>query len=53
MPAEVIRAREEELIREHGACPRGVLEYRLAAELLVSQQAIRFRLKSLEIGQPE
>ena len=53
MPAEVIRAREQELTREHGACPRSVLEYRLAAELLVSQQAIRFRLKSLNIGQTE
>ena len=53
MPAEVIRARAEDMHKEHGCSPRSILEYRLAAELLVSQQAIRFRLKSLGIGQSE
>ena len=50
MPEELIRARAKELKDEHGCCPRGVLEYRLAAELLVSQQALRYRLKGLEVG---
>ncbi|MDB5311570.1 MAG: putative Zn peptidase [Gemmataceae bacterium] len=50
MPGEVIRARAEELKREHGRCPRGVLEYRLAAELLVSGEAIRYRLNTLGVG---
>jgi Zn-dependent peptidase ImmA (M78 family) len=50
MPEEVCRARAEELRRAHGACPRGVLEYRLAAELLVSGQAIRYRLDALGVG---
>ena len=50
MPEELIRARAKELKAKHGCCPRGVLEYRLAAELLVSQQALRYRLKGLEVG---
>jgi len=50
MPEEVIRARADELTREHDCCPRTVLEYRLASELLVSQQAMQFRLKSLGVG---
>ena len=50
MPEELIRARAAELTAEHGCCPRGVLEYRLAAELLVSQQAMHYRLKALEVG---
>jgi Zn-dependent peptidase ImmA (M78 family) len=50
MPESVIRARAVELKKEHGCCPRGVLEYRLAAELLVSQQAMRYRLNGLEVG---
>lgn len=50
MPDEICRARADELRREHGCCPREVLEYRLAAELLVSQQALRYRLDHLGIG---
>jgi len=50
MPEEVVRAREAELRAEHGCCPRGVLEYRLAAELLVSAEAVRYRLSSLGVG---
>jgi hypothetical protein len=49
MPEDVIRARAAELTEKHGACPRGVLEYRLASELLVSAQAIRFRLSQLRL----
>lgn len=50
MPAAVVAARGTELRREHGCCPRGVLVYRLAAELLVSREAMRFRLADLEVG---
>ena len=50
MPEEVLQARAEEFQMEHGCCPRSVLAYRLAAELLVSQQAITYRLRNLEIG---
>lgn len=52
MPREVCWARAEELERDHGMkeCPRLVLAYRLASELLVSREAARYRLKSLGIG---
>ncbi len=50
MPAEICRARAEELRLEHGCCPRGVLVYRLAAELLVSRQAMLYRLNTLGVG---
>jgi hypothetical protein len=50
MPAEICRAREEELQRKHGCCPRGVLVYRLASELMVSREALRYRLQALEVG---
>ena len=50
MPAEVCVARVEELMGEHGSCPRGVLAYQLASELLVSREAMRYRLKSLGVG---
>lgn len=52
MPKEVCWARAEELEKDHGLkeCPRLVLAYRLASELLVSREAARYRLKSLGIG---
>ncbi len=50
MPAEVCRARAEELRAEYRACPRGVLIYRLAAELLVSAEALGYRLDELGVG---
>jgi hypothetical protein len=50
MPAEVCRAREAESRARHGCCPRGVLVYRLAGELLVSRAAMRYRLKALGVG---
>lgn len=50
MPEAVVRARADELKAEHRCRPRGVLEYRLAAELLVSGEAIRYRLKALGVG---
>jgi hypothetical protein len=50
MPAEVCRARAAELREKHRCCPRGVLVYRLASELLVSREALRYRLQALEVG---
>lgn len=50
MPKEVIEARADELKAEHGACPRIVLAVRLASELLVSREAVRYRLKNLGVG---
>ena len=50
MPAEVCRARADELRRTHGCCPRGVLDYRLQSELLVSREAMKYRLQSLGVG---
>jgi len=50
MPAEVCRARAAEVRRKYGCCPRGVLIYRLASELLVSREALRYRLQALDVG---
>jgi Zn-dependent peptidase ImmA (M78 family) len=50
MPEEVLRARADELKGKHGVCPRPVLAYRLASELLVSREAIRNHLEALEVG---
>jgi hypothetical protein len=50
MPVEICEARADELRDEHGCCPRDVLEYTLSAELLVSREAMRYRLKNLGIG---
>ena len=50
MPAGVCKAREAQWRSQYGCCPRGVLVYRLASELLVSREAMRYRLHSLEVG---
>ena len=50
MPESIVRARAAELQAEFAVCPRGVLAYRLAAELLVSHQAIYYRLHTLQVG---
>jgi len=50
MPRAVCEARAEEMQRTAKACPRAVLAYRLAAELLVSHQAMGLRLDELEVG---
>jgi hypothetical protein len=52
MPEEVIRAREKDLKDDLkvSVCPRLVLAYRLASELLVSREAMRYRLKTLGVG---
>ena len=50
MPADLCRARAVEFRAKYGCCPRGVLVYRLASELLVSREALRYRLQSLGVG---
>jgi hypothetical protein len=50
MPVEICRDREARMRRDHLCCPRGVLVYQLAAELLVSREAMRYRLSDLEVG---
>jgi hypothetical protein len=50
IPGEVCRARADEMKREYGCCPRAVLLYRLAAELIVSREAMRYRLQGLGVG---
>jgi hypothetical protein len=50
MPEEVCRARGEEFRKAYGVCPRAAFGYHLAAELLVSPQAMRTRLKELGVG---
>lgn len=50
MPEKILRKRAEELKSKHRVCPRAVLAYRLASELLVSREAMRYRLKALGVG---
>jgi hypothetical protein len=53
MPSDVIAARANELRAAHGCCPRGVLVYRLASELLVSRVAMRYRIQTLKLSEVE
>lgn len=50
MPAGVCKARAAAFQDTFGICPRGPLAYRLAAELLVSREAMRYRLNELGVG---
>jgi hypothetical protein len=50
MPAEICRQRADSLRKKHGCCPRRVVAYSLAAELLVSGEAMTYRLKALGVG---
>jgi hypothetical protein len=50
MPAEVCHARAEEFRRTFRTCPRTPFGYHLASELLVSPDAMRFRLGDLGVG---
>lgn len=50
MPVCVCQARAAELKQQQGCCPRVVLVNQLAAELLVSREAMRYRLQALEVG---
>jgi hypothetical protein len=50
MPAAMCRARAAAFWEAYGVCPRSPLAYHLAAEFLVSQEAMRFRLLDLGVG---
>jgi hypothetical protein len=50
MPAEVCRARADAFRAAYKICPRTPFAYHLAAELLVSPEALRHRLRELEVG---
>lgn len=50
MPAVVCRARAEAFRHDYRTCPRSTFAYHLAAELLVSPEAMRHRLRELEVG---
>ncbi len=50
MPEEVCWARANAFRKAYGVCPRSSFGYHMAAELLVSPEAMRFRLEELGIG---
>lgn len=50
MPANLCRARAAAFQKAYGVCPRGPFAYQLAAELLVSREAMRYRLNELGVG---
>lgn len=50
MPAAVCVARAEEFRRAFKTCPRTPFAYHLASELLVSPDALRYRLRELGVG---
>jgi Zn-dependent peptidase ImmA (M78 family) len=50
MPADVCRERAGVFRRQYKVCPRSPFAYHLAADLLVSSEAMRYRLRELEVG---
>ncbi|MBX9583511.1 MAG: ImmA/IrrE family metallo-endopeptidase, partial [Gemmataceae bacterium] len=50
MPADACRAREAEFRKAYRVCPRTALAHYLAAEFLVSRQAMDYRLEKLGLG---
>lgn len=50
MPAEVCRVRAEAFRKTYRVCPRVPFAYYLAAELLVSPEAMRYRLRDLGVA---
>jgi hypothetical protein len=50
MPDEICQARAEEFSKHYKTCPRTSLAYFLSSELLVSPEAMRNRLKELQVG---
>ncbi len=50
MPAVVCRSQAEAFRRAYDTCPRSAFAYHLAAELLVSPEAARYRLRELGVG---
>ncbi len=49
MPAGLCRARVNTVLNDFPAAPASVLVHRLAADLLVSREAMSYRLKNLEV----
>jgi hypothetical protein len=50
MPAAVCRARGEAFRATYRVCPRTPFAYHLASELVVSPEAMRYRLRELGVG---
>ncbi len=50
MPEAVIRARVAAFEKAYGVVPRAALAYQLGAELLVSREAMMYRLQELQVG---
>ena len=50
MPATVCKAREEAFRRMYGVCPRTQFAYHLASELMVSPEAMRYRLSKRDLN---
>src|SRR5262249_27882101 len=50
MPASVCRAGGEAFAKSYGVCPRTPFAYQLASELVVSPEAMRYRLRDLGVG---
>jgi Zn-dependent peptidase ImmA (M78 family) len=50
MPAQVCRARAEAFRKTYRVCPRTPFAYHLAAELVVSPEAMRYRLRDLGVA---
>jgi Zn-dependent peptidase ImmA (M78 family) len=50
MPAAVCRARADSFRRTYSVCPRTPFGYHLASELVVSPEAMRYRLRDLGVG---
>jgi hypothetical protein len=50
MPEELCRARGDDFRNRYQTCPRTPLAYFLASELLVSPEAMRNRLRELQVG---
>ena len=50
MPASICRARADAFGKAYGTCPRTPFAYHLASELVVSPEAMRYRLRELGVG---
>jgi hypothetical protein len=50
MPASVCQARAAAFRKTYGVCPRTPFAYHLASELVVSPEAMRYRLRDLGVG---
>jgi Zn-dependent peptidase ImmA (M78 family) len=50
MPASVCKVRAAAFRKTYGVCPRTPFAYHLASELVVSPEAMRYRLRDLGVG---